>query len=350
MRSRNFSTFARPTSSASVQQAAKHSAKQAATLLAALSALLPASLPGVASARLFAADGPRGDDHIVLAAPKDAVSGKDGRSGTRVDGVILNIADGQVKMRLRGDREESFPLARVMEYHTTWPAAFADAQRHYDAGEFAEALESFRRAAAGDSRAWVKRRMLAGAVACYREMDQPVRAVEGFLSLVQSDSQTPDFAVIPLAWTSHAGSTDLENRARQWLANAESPVARLLGSSWLLAVGQPGPAVATLERLTTERDTRVALLAETQLWRTRLPTLSANDATKWETMLLRLPESLRAGPYYTLGQAWARLDDADRAALAYLRVPVLYPEHRSLSAQAQTAAQAVMKKAGRELQ
>ena len=43
---------------------------------------------------------------------------------------------------------------------------------------------------------------------------------------------------------------------------------------------------------------------------------------------------MRAGPFYTVGHAWSYKKQPRRAALALLRVPVAYAEHRALAARA----------------
>ena len=47
-----------------------------------------------------------------------------------------------------------------------------------------------------------------------------------------------------------------------------------------------------------------------------------------------MPAELRAGPYYVVGTARAQWQQPERAALAFLRVPILYPENRRLAASA----------------
>lgn len=98
-----------------------------------------------------------------------------------------------------------------------------------------------------------------------------------------------------------------------------------------------------LQRLLADRDPRVAMLAHTQLWRTRTATVTLEDLQGWETWLQRMPGDLRAGPYCVIGQAWSSKGSPAKSALSYLRVPILYPADRRLAA-------AALLSAGRELE
>jgi TolA-binding protein len=101
--------------------------------------------------------------------------------------------------------------------------------------------------------------------------------------------------------------------------------------------------MTTLEQLAASKEAHVALLASAQLWRTRVVTATADDVTQWRERLERMPSELRAGPYFLVGQALARLGQPQESAIAFMRVAILYPEQRQLSAEALT-------QAGRQLQ
>ena len=47
-----------------------------------------------------------------------------------------------------------------------------------------------------------------------------------------------------------------------------------------------------------------------------------------------MPQSIRGGPYFLLGRAHARHGQSEQAALAFLRIPINFPEDRTLAAQA----------------
>jgi hypothetical protein len=164
-------------------------------------------------------------------------------------------------------------------------------------------------------------------------LDRPVRAGEAFLVLARDDPETPYFDCIPLAWTPRPlAAAGLESSATQWIQRPE-PAAILLGASHLLGGRAETAALARLRELTTTSDRRVAPLAMAQIWRAAVATAGDAEREKWEGATRQIPQELAAGPYYVLGRARAQQQQWQRAALAWMRVPILYPQHRTLAAQ-----------------
>ena len=124
-------------------------------------------------------------------------------------------------------------------------------------------------------------------------------------------------------------------------------MARLLGASWLLSTDTRAAAIDALGELVSDADARVALLAQSQLWRTRIVTAKPQETDRWQSLIARAPDGLRAGPYFTLARALAAQGQSEQAALAFLRVPILYPTHRRLAAAALLSAGRELEKIGR---
>jgi hypothetical protein len=154
-----------------------------------------------------------------------------------------------------------------------------------------------------------------------------------FLNLVRDDPDTPYFDAIPLTWLPGEPSPALEQAARQWLAG-DSPVANLLGASHLLSTGSRPAAVDRLGRLALEKDPRIAALSQAQLWRTQSVNAADEQLARWSDMIERFPQPLRAGPYLVMGHALAQRGKTLPAALALMRVAVLFPRERTLVANA----------------
>lgn len=290
----------------------------------------------VASSCLVMATPSRAEDVLVLS------SGKDGRARTRVTGEIVDYTGETVRLRRAGEREDTYPASRIRQIETRWPTGFEQGQTAYQSGDYATALASFRAAMQAEPREWVKRRLMARAVECFREQRQMERAGELFLNLYRLDPTTPDIGVIPLQWTATPTTAAEETPARKWLNDAQSPAAQLLGASWLLATPDRAKALETLTQLATDKDAtkdkRIAMLAEAQLWRARMAVTKLEDLDLWRKQLSRWPESLAAGPYFVLGEAYRRLDQHEPAAWSYLRIPIMFPEQRGLAASALDAA------------
>ena len=164
------------------------------------------------------------------------------------------------------------------------------------------------------------------------------------MAIVSADSETLHWAVAPLPWRSMGENPAALARAAQWVRNERLPVYRLLGASWLLAGPERATATAVLEKLSLDLDRRIALLAQVQLWRTKLPTSQATDPPRWQGVVEQLPAECQAAGWFLVGEAFARHGDGEAAALAYLRVPILRPEVSPLAADSLLAAGAQLEK------
>jgi hypothetical protein len=131
-------------------------------------------------------------------------------------------------------------------------------------------------------------------------------AVDEFLGILGSDPGTVHFNVIPIAWRASQPDAALEARAATWLASERSPVAIVLGASWLLPTSQRAAATASLNELASSKDPRIAGMAAIQLWRTKLVTAKADDPTRWEAQLEQMPAEIQAAGWYVLGEVLAR--------------------------------------------
>ncbi len=268
----------------------------------------------------------------------------------RRQGEVLEYTGRQLSLRLPGGRVEEIAADRVARVTPTPSAILQSADQLRRQGRFNDALVAYRQARQQESREWVRRQIMAHETDCYAEAGQIRYAGETFLNVVRSDPTTPYFASIPLAWAQARADVDLEQAAINWTRQTDMPVARLLGASWLLGSPQRAGALEILRHLTQDADRRVALLAESQTWRTEFVSASLEEVRRWEQHIELMPHSLRAGPYFIVGRALARHQQHEDAALAYLRVPVLYSERYALAASALLQAAAQLEQAGQPRQ
>jgi tetratricopeptide (TPR) repeat protein len=305
-----------------------------ATALAAAQASAPASAPAVPAP----------------AAAEDTVyisTGAETGGYSKWTGEVLEYTGVELRMRLSGGLERSFPAERVLRIETRYGPEHREADSRFAQGKFDEALALYGPARRSEPREWVRRQITAQMVWCYRALGRLEEAGEEFRVLVQSDPTTPYFACIPLAWMPSPASIILERTARQWLDQDEIPAAVLLGASHLMSTSSRAAALAKLKRLTTgTQDGRIAFLALAQTWRAAVVTADPEQIKAWNETIERMPESLCAGPYYVLGQAWAQRQAWEQAALAWLRIPILYAEHRELAARALLDAGHALEKLG----
>jgi len=158
------------------------------------------------------------------------------------------------------------------------------------------------------------------------------------LALYRSDTTTFHFSAIPLVWSGRPPDVSVEKHAAALLEDAQQPVGQLIGASWLLTTAKRPQALQMLRSLSNAADARIIFLAEAQLWRTQLATLTDDNLTRIQTRVATMPQAIRGGPYFLLGSAYARRGQPAKASLAFLRIPINFPDYRSLAAQALLAA------------
>jgi hypothetical protein len=281
----------------------------------------------------------RGEDVVILSSSANR------QARSRLTGEVVEFTGRQLVVRLADGREIKRPGQNVVRIETEWPAGKDEADRLFDEQQFYRAREKYDAASHKETRAWARRAMLARIIGCYRETNQFGAAGKLFLALVREDRDTPYFDEVPLAWLSAEVPAALEQQARQWLADDE-PLAQLLGASHLLATNDRQQALDRLSQLALEKDSRVASLAEAQTWRASIPRANDDKLAVWERRVETFPDKLRAGPYWILGRALNQHGHVERALVALLHVPILYPQTRTLAADALNTSAQLLDKQG----
>ena len=256
-----------------------------------------------------------------------------GGGQTRITGRVLDYTGRELKWEHLGGQQQSFPAEKVLRIETPCGRQQTDADALLAKNQFDRALGLYLKAVESEPRRWVRRQIIARIVGCYHALDQPQRAGEAFLLLIRDDPDTPYFDCIPLTWTPQQPPVDLELAARQWLGR-EEPAAQLLGASHLLSGRDRPEALRLLRRLAAGTDRRIAGLALAQTWRAEVATATAEQLDGWNRLIEQMPEPLAAGPYFVLGSARAQRQQPEQAALALLRVAILWPQQRLLAARA----------------
>lgn len=253
-----------------------------------------------------------------------------GRGETRLVGEIVDYKGKQLEIRVEG-QVRTMPGEQVRRIEFRKHALHLEGDKLFAAHDFAAARERYAKASAAESRAWVRRMLVAQVVWCDRHLALFGTAVDELLAIAADDPETPYFDALPLAYLPQPIAPALEQKARGWLAKDE-PAAQLLGASYLLMTTHRAAAVDRLQSLRSHRDPRIAGAAKSQLWRAELATATSAKVAEWQSELNKIPEAVRAGGYYVVGSALARQQQPEEAALTLLRVPVLYPHDRNLAA------------------
>lgn len=267
------------------------------------------------------------------------------RARTRLIGEVLDYTGQELTIRLSTGIERTFPADRVFLVETDRSAAHRAADELFEERKFSEALNRYLEAHAGEPRGWVRRQLLARIVWCLRNLDRLAEAGQYFLMLCHDDPHTPYFDCIPLSWVPAEPPENLRRKSQQWLA-AGSPLETLLGASHLMATAERPEALRRLSTLRFHNDRRIAALAKAQHWRSELAIATDARLREWAEAIESMPTDLRAGAWFLLGQARARAERPEQAALAYLRVPILYPRERTLAARCLVEAAGQLEKIG----
>jgi tetratricopeptide (TPR) repeat protein len=283
------------------------------------------------------------------AAAQDAVHLSTGSGGgrTKISGRVLDYTGRELQMELAGGRQQNYPSAQVLQIDTAYGSKQVEADAAFARGRCDQALLLYQQAIKDEPRHWVQRQILAQLVGCYRALEQDDRAGEAFAQLLRADPLTPYFDCIPLAWMPRQPSLGVEKAAAAWMQR-EEPAMVLLGASHLLTTPRRAAAIERLNQLAAGDQQPFAQLAAAQFWRTALATASDAQLDGWSRAIDALPEKLQGGPYSVLGSARAQRKQWEPAALALLRVPILYPRDRPLAAQSLLEAGRALQSLGQE--
>jgi len=263
-----------------------------------------------------------GQDVIVLRS--------DDSTTTRRNGKILQWKGERLRLQANS-RIRSIATDRIIDIQTSWPDPLIAARERMAAGKFDEALPQLTAAREIETREWVEQIITAELVQCLDAMDQTEAAMIEFLKLYQYDSQTRFFYLIPLPWLM-AEPYPEEGRWGRKMLGSQVSVMALMSASLLLGTPQRESAVGRLEQLANDADARIAQLATTQLWRTEIVTADETTLERWQRQVRRLPVDLRPGPLTLLAQTQNRLGKYDQAMANFMKLPILYPQKKSLAA------------------
>ncbi|MEW4563723.1 tetratricopeptide repeat protein [Bremerella sp. JC770] len=269
-----------------------------------------------------------------------------GAEPTKVRGNVIDYT-GQVLTLQTASGQTSIPSEKVASVETDYASDVMQGKKLLAEGKSSEAARLFNSAVGGERRPWVQREILALEALALQNAGRYIEAGNTFLKIVAEDPQTIHFDALPLAWFSLPPHFERDRAARTWL-EMPSPYAQLLGASWLLSTSDRSQAIQVLGNLRRSKIPQIALLAEAQLWQTKIVTASQANVQQWQRQLdagiLRGAEL--AGPLLVVGKAWRQLDNDQQAALTLMRPPILYPNVRPVAAECLLQAGRSLERAG----
>jgi tetratricopeptide (TPR) repeat protein len=301
-----------------------------------------AALSGALVASLLWQAASADDDVVYLKSPAP------GGAVRTLAGEVAEYTGRELTLRSAAGRQRTIPASQIERVETAYCAEQRAGDALFAKRDYRRALEEYRQAltASREPRDWVRRQILAQIVWCQRNLGQADQAGEYFLILLASDPYTRLFDCIPLAWTPDAPPPATTRKAAQWL-DSKNPAAELIGASQLLATAAgEAAAIEHLKKLSADPDQRIAWLAQAQLWRTAVPAARTEQTHQWAAAIRTNDPALAGGAYFVLGSALLR-HEPEEAALALLKVPILYERDDRLAAAALLAAGECLEKVGR---
>jgi hypothetical protein len=254
-----------------------------------------------------------------------------------VRGEIVDYTGEVLKIRLKADSAvKVFPASEVLEVETPqteWQRRGLQLLAQHDA---VHARDELLFALDKEERSWVRRQILAALVRCALHEGDYVQAGTRFLALQKSDPKTRDFKLIPLVWAPQEVTGALREEAQTWLQSS-SETAKLMGASFLFEDPKFHVlALATLKDLSTSTDRRLQMLAQAQVWRSRLSSteISRIELQRWQIRIEWMEPGLRGGPYYLLGRGYLARREYEKGAMALLWIPLVHDDDPLLAARA----------------
>lgn len=256
-----------------------------------------------------------------------------GKPPTQVRGTIVDYS-GQTLVLQTTVGQTSIPAAKIDSIQTDTSRNYQEGLKLLATAKSNEAVRLLTAAASAESRPWMRRQILAKLATAYYNSGRTIEAGNTFLSIVNEDPLTTHNDAMPLAWYGFPPDFERDRAARGWMEQS-SPQAQMLGASWLLGTSDRSKAIEVLNNLRRSNIPQIALLAEAQLWQTKIVTATADDVALWQRQLDAgiLKDAAVAGPTLVTGKAWRQLDNDAKAALTLMRPPILYPTQRAVAAE-----------------
>ncbi len=272
----------------------------------------------------------------------------DGRGFSRKIGVVESFTRNGLTLKT-GEDEITIPAEQVARILYRKSNEHQIGDLHFQRKNYRDAREHYKKARLTADRRWIEVEILERIVRCDLALGFHAQAVQDFVALVELEPEMTDavFACIPLLWRTIPGDRALEDTATKLLrAAGNAPEISLLGASCLMFSAQGKDMATRLKVLSSNRDARIATLAEMQAWRLELMNVTPEKAIQWRERIESLPPKFRAGPNFVLAQAFLRLENLDAATLAFLRTGYLFNPDVRLAEEAISQAKKTLENAG----
>ena len=225
------------------------------------------------------------------------------------------------------DTSKEFDSTLVVDWQTTWPAAYESGNRLAAGGKTNQAIQKYLTALAEEKRPWAQRIIRSKLMTAYQLVGDSPAAIQEFRIIIKQDPNSRFINRMPLPWSTRVPRV---TGASDWLDSNETPI-RLLGAAWSLTSNQQEKAAATLDELAGDLDPRIRDLAAAQLWRLRTR-LNLKQVEQWQRVVNEMEPGNRAGPLLILAGAQQKQGDLDKALLNWMKIVTLHEKQSPLVA------------------
>ncbi|MEZ6056595.1 MAG: hypothetical protein R3C01_07810 [Planctomycetaceae bacterium] len=252
-------------------------------------------------------------------------------------GDIVTYNDEGLSFRVQATGEvQRIPPARIELLETYRNEAHLRAIAALAEGRTTDAIEEGSKALETEKRLWLRHEILGLLIQAHRRRQEWEPAVARFVEIVSEEPHCREWRMAPLAWEPISVSESLRQRCRRWLTSSHDSV-RLVAAS-ILSADPESAAAAKIEidRIARTGDSYLQGLAQAHQRQTLMQSgeVSEIELARWKGDIERMPESIRAGPWYVLGQAHLRRQELDEAIAALLWLPTVHQENEPLAARA----------------
>jgi tetratricopeptide (TPR) repeat protein len=272
----------------------------------------------------------------AVAADRITIRPADSVGRIVVTGDIEDYNDEFLNLRASGGSLQTYPAGVISAVETYRAPTHQTGIERYRRGDIAAAIADFQQALQREQRKWMRREILSWIVRCHQRQGDRDAAAARFVEIVAEEPHTRFWNVAPLTWMASTPSERLQVSGKHWVT-APTEAVRLVGASVLLGAPQTRlTGIAELHKLARSQDRYVGALAQAQIWNATLGTniTSVEELARWERDIGRMPESIRGGPWFALGQARVHRNEPEEAAAAFLRVLIVHDADELLAARA----------------
>jgi hypothetical protein len=230
-------------------------------------------------------------------------------------------------------------------------SAYGDAQLLFEKEQYDRALLRCDQALEDALSVRIFNRIQALAIRCCLRLNQFEEALSRVELIYKKDEASPALSLLPLVWDDRLPEKERYVARSKDLESELLPRQLAAASSLLKNAQYRKECVVVLTSIRASHRLPLSVLAETQLWRidaVQTDSFHLRNIDRWKQRADALPESLRAGPQFTVGRALQLRQKPNQAALELLWAPMMQYDDIFLAASGLAEAIVCLESTGRQ--